>query len=69
MAVQGGFVGGTLVSAMLNLPDVINARRLFTFGCIAGAFANAALPVCRGPVSFRCVSPPGQRSRGCIRPE
>jgi MFS family permease len=52
MAVQGGFVVGTLASAMLNLPDVINARRLFTFGCIAGAFANAALAVCRGPVSL-----------------
>ena len=29
MAVQGGFVIGTLVSALLNLPDVINARTLF----------------------------------------
>src|SRR5512145_334989 len=28
MAVQAGFVAGTLVSAMLNLADVFNARRL-----------------------------------------
>ncbi|HEV3140919.1 MAG TPA: MFS transporter [Vicinamibacterales bacterium] len=43
MAVQGGFVIGTLVSAIFNLPDVFNARRLFTIGCILGAAANAAL--------------------------
>src|SRR5215467_5738052 len=41
MAVQGGFVVGTLVSAIFNLPDVFSARRLFTAGCIAGAAANA----------------------------
>src|SRR5690349_24474803 len=41
MAVQGGFVIGTLASALLNLPDVINARRLFNIGCIVGALANA----------------------------
>jgi MFS family permease len=44
MAVQGGFVAGTLVSALLNLADAINARRLFAFGCVAGAVANAAIP-------------------------
>jgi MFS family permease len=44
MAVQGGFVAGTLVSALLNLADVINARRLFALGCVAGAIANAAIP-------------------------
>jgi MFS family permease len=44
MAVQGGFVAGTLVSAALNLADVIRARRLFAFGCAAGALANAAIP-------------------------
>ena len=43
MAVQGGFVIGTLVSAILNLPDIINARRLFAIGCVLGAAANAAL--------------------------
>jgi MFS family permease len=45
MAVQGGFVAGTLVSAVLNLADAINARRLFAAGCIAGAIANAAIPL------------------------
>jgi MFS family permease len=42
MAVQGGFVAGTLLSATLNLPDVVNPRRLFAIGCVAGAAANAA---------------------------
>ena len=45
MAVQGGFVAGTLVSAVLNAADVVNARRLFALGCLAGAIANAAIPV------------------------
>src|SRR5438094_1978934 len=43
MAVQGGFVAGTLLSATLNLPDVVNARRLFAVGCVVGAAANAGL--------------------------
>src|SRR3989454_75720 len=43
MAVQGGFVIGTLLSAILNLPDIINPRRLFAIGCVLGAAANAAL--------------------------
>src|SRR5437764_13053635 len=43
MAVQGGFVIGTLISALLNLPDVLNPRRLFAVGCVAAACANAAL--------------------------
>jgi hypothetical protein len=29
LAVQIGFVAGTLLSALLNLPDIINARHLF----------------------------------------
>ncbi|MDP6700478.1 MAG: MFS transporter, partial [Candidatus Latescibacteria bacterium] len=29
MSVQLGFVAGTLFSALLNLPDVLNARHLF----------------------------------------
>src|SRR4029079_1978460 len=49
MAVQGGFVVGTLVSALLNLPDVINPRRLFRIGCIVRALANRALVVAAGP--------------------
>ena len=37
MAVQGGFVIGTLVSALLNLPDIVNPRRLFSVGCLIAA--------------------------------
>ena len=43
MAVQGGFVAGTLISALTNAADAINARRLFAAGCIAGAVCNGAI--------------------------
>ena len=43
MAVQGGFVVGTLISALVNLPDILNPRRLFAAGCVIAAAANAAL--------------------------
>jgi MFS family permease len=70
MAVQGGFVGGTLLSALFNLPDVLNARRLLALGCVAGAIANAALTLADGPgtaialrlatgVALAWVYPPG----------
>ena len=52
MAVQGGFVAGTLLSALLNLPDVLSPRRLFNVGCIAGALANALLALAGGPVAI-----------------
>jgi len=42
LSVQLGFVTGTLLSAFLNLPDIINARHLFTITAIAGALVNAA---------------------------
>jgi MFS family permease len=42
LGVQLGFVAGTLVSALLNLPDVLSARRLFAVSAAAGAAANAA---------------------------
>jgi MFS family permease len=70
MAVQAGFVAGTLTSALLSLADVLNARRLFAAGCALGAAANAAIPfadsavavillrVCTG-VALACVYPPG----------
>jgi MFS family permease len=45
MAVQAGFVAGTLVTALTNAADAINARRLFAAGCIAGAACNAAIVV------------------------
>lgn len=42
-AVQLGFVLGTAVSAVLNLADVIPARRLFALSAVLGAAANALL--------------------------
>ncbi|MEN9508731.1 MAG: hypothetical protein RLZZ621_1294 [Gemmatimonadota bacterium] len=39
-AVQLGFVGGTALSAVLNLADIIAARRLFAMAAVAGALAN-----------------------------
>jgi MFS family permease len=49
MAVQGGFVVGTLVSALLNLADLLHARRLFAIGCVLGAIATAAITRAQGP--------------------
>jgi len=43
LAVQLGFVVGTLFSAIFNLPDVISARKLMALCAIAGAIANALL--------------------------
>jgi MFS family permease len=43
--VQAGFVAGTLITAVTNLADAINARRLFGMGCLIGATANAAIAV------------------------
>jgi MFS family permease len=52
MAVQGGFVVGTLVSALLNLPDIVNTRRLFAIGCVVAAASNAALVGAGGPATL-----------------
>ena len=46
--VQVGFVVGTAASALLNLADVVPARRLFVTSAFAGALANAALLVAPG---------------------
>ena len=51
MAVQAGFVAGTLVSALGNLADVLNARTLMFIGSLAGAVANAAVIVAPGSTS------------------
>jgi MFS family permease len=70
MAVQAGFVAGTLASALLNLPDVIGAQRLFAAGCAAGAIANLSIGfAANGPqaialrfatgAALACVYPPG----------
>jgi MFS family permease len=72
MAVQAGFVCGTLLSAALNLPDVFNPRRLFALGAIAGAIANAAVTLASGAlqvivlrfvtgVMLAWVYPPGMK--------
>ena len=41
IAVQLGFVAGTLLSAVLNLSDIISSRHLFAVAGIAGAITNA----------------------------
>ena len=41
LAVQLGFVIGTLLSAVLNLPDVLNPRHLFAICAVAAAVCNA----------------------------
>src|SRR4029079_3936136 len=40
-AVQLGFVAGTLISATLNLPDIISSRHLFAVSAFCGAATNA----------------------------
>jgi len=72
IAVQGGFVAGTLVSALLNLADVFNPRRLFAIGCLAGAVANASVAATSSAatiivlrfatgIALACVYPPGMK--------
>ena len=48
LAVQLGFVAGTLLSALLNLPDIMSARRLFTISAILGAGMNASFALFAG---------------------
>jgi MFS family permease len=43
IAVQAGFITGTLASALFNLPDVFSARRVLFVGIVLGAAANGAL--------------------------
>ncbi len=43
MAVQAGFVAGTLLTAISNLADVLNSRVLMFIGSIVGAASNAAV--------------------------
>jgi len=42
LSVQMGFVAGTLLSALLNLPDIISPRHLFTLTACLGAIVNGA---------------------------
>jgi MFS family permease len=46
--VQIGFVAGTAVSAVLNLADIVPARRLFAASALLGAAGNAWLAVASG---------------------
>ena len=72
MAVQAGFVAGTLVSAVANLADLLNARVLMFVGAIVGALSNAAVLVAPGGgsvialrfltgASLALVYPPGMK--------
>ena len=72
MAVQVGFVAGTIVSALANLPDILNPRRLFAIGCIVAAAANAMVTQAGDPATaiamrlltgaaLACVYPPGMK--------
>ena len=45
LAVQLGFVAGTLLSALVNLPDVINSRYLFAIAALLGALTNTLFAV------------------------
>ncbi|MGV3710426.1 MAG: MFS transporter [Gemmatimonas sp.] len=40
IAVQLGFVAGTALSALLNLSDIVPARKLFAIAAVCGAIAN-----------------------------
>ena len=72
MAVQAGFVAGTLISAVANLADVLNARVLMFLGSLIGALTNAAVLVAPGGgsvialrfltgASLALVYPPGMK--------
>ena len=43
VAVQLGFVAGTLLSALVNLPDVVNVRTLFAASAFLGGIVNLLL--------------------------
>ena len=43
MAVQAGFVAGTLFSALSNIADTLNSRTLMFAGSLVGSAANAAV--------------------------
>jgi MFS family permease len=48
MAVQGGFVTGTLIAAFVNIADLVQGRHLVCAGAVGGALANAAVLVAPG---------------------
>jgi MFS family permease len=52
VAVQGGFVLGTLATALGNVADLVSARRLMALGSLAGAGANLAALVVASPTAL-----------------
>ena len=48
LAVQIGFVCGTLLSAIFNLPDILRSRYLFAITALAGALANGIFGIYAG---------------------
>jgi len=51
-SVQLGFIAGTLLSALGNLPDVVSPRRLMVAATLLGAAANAAIALwAEGPAA------------------
>jgi len=55
LAVQLGFVTGTLLSALFNLPDVISPRHLFALTALAGAIVNGVFGWWAHDASFAIV--------------
>lgn len=55
LSVQLGFVAGTLLSALFNLPDIISPRHLFTLTAIAGAIVNGLFGWFAHDASFAIV--------------
>jgi len=51
LAVQLGFVAGTLLSALFNLPDLINPRHLFVMSALCAAASNAFLIFVESPAA------------------
>ena len=45
LAVQLGFVAGTLLSALLNLPDIVRTRNVLAVSAACAAIANALLAI------------------------
>lgn len=60
MSVQLGFVAGTLVSALLNLPDRYDCRYLFCLSAVAGSSFTAAIPFLdvgfSSAIALRCLT-------------
>jgi MFS family permease len=60
-AVQGGFVIGTLISALLGLADRTDPRRLFAGAAVLAALANALILLLPGELLTTPVIVPGLR--------